>query len=76
MPTIGNKECFNMKNMSITEMKNLNKETGGCYFSKETMRFWGARVEATYNNGLFIEALTNSVVEDATVYKVSIMMAW
>ena len=63
-----------MKKMSITEMKRLNKENGGCYFSKETMRFWGARVVATYNNGLFIESLTDSVVEDATVYKVSIMM--
>ena len=63
-----------MKKMSITEMKNLNKEKGYCYFSKETMRFWGSKVIATYNNGLFIEALTDSVVEDATVYKVGIMM--
>ena len=63
-----------MKKMSITEMKKLNKENGGCYFSKETMRYWGARVVATYNNGLFIESLTDSVVEDATVYKVGIMM--
>ena len=63
-----------MKKMTITEMKNLNKENGGCYFSKEIMKFWGARVVATYNNGLFIESLTDSVIEDATVYKVSIMM--
>ena len=63
-----------MKKMTITEMKNLNKENGYCYFSKDTMRYWGARVVATYNNGLFIESLTDSVVEDATVYKVSIMM--
>lgn len=62
-----------MKKMTIVEMKRLNKENGYCYFSKETMRFWGARVVATYNNGLFIESLTDSVVEDATVYKVSIM---
>ena len=62
-----------MKKMSITEMKRLNKENGYCYFSKETMRFWGSKVIATYNNGLFIEALTDSVVEDATVYKVGIM---
>ena len=62
-----------MKKMSITEMKNLNKENGGCYFSKETMRFWGARVVATYNNGLFIEALSNSVLDNDVVYKVSII---
>ena len=74
MPTIGNKECFNMKKLSIAEMKRLNKENGYCYFSKETMKFWGAKVISTYNNGLFIEALTASVVEDDTVYKVSIMM--
>ena len=63
-----------MKKMTITEMKNLNKENGYCYFSKESMRFWGARVVATYNNGLFIEALRDSVVENETVYKVSMMM--
>ena len=63
-----------MKKMTITEMKRLNKENGYCYFSKETMKYWGARVVATYNNGLFIESLTDSVVEDATVYKVGIMM--
>ena len=63
-----------MKKMTITEMKNLNKENGYCYFSKETMRFWGARVVATYNNGLFIESLTDSVVEDGVAYKVGIMM--
>ena len=63
-----------MKKMTITEMKRLNKENGYCYFSKETMKFWGAKVVATYNNGLFIEALTDSVKEDATVYKVGIMM--
>ena len=62
-----------MKKMTITEMKRLNKEYGGCYFSKETMRFWGAKVVATYSNGLFIEALTASVVEDGTVYKVGII---
>ena len=62
-----------MKKMSITEMKNLNKENGGCYFSKETMRFWGAKVVATYNNGLFIEALSNSVLDNDVVYKVSII---
>ena len=64
-----------MKKMSITEMKKLNKENGGCYFSKETMRFWGARVVATYNNGLFIESLTDSVVEDGVAYKVGILMS-
>ena len=63
-----------MKKMTITEMKNLNKENGYCYFSKESMRFWGARVVATYNNGLFIESLTDSVVEGGVAYKVSIMM--
>ena len=63
-----------MKKLSITEMKRLNKENGYCYFSKETMKYWGSKVIATYNNGLFIEALTDSVVEDATVYKVGIMM--
>ena len=65
-----------MKKLSITEMKRLNKEYGGCYFSKETMKYWGSRVVATYNNGLFIESLTDSVLEDATVYKVSIMMSY
>ena len=63
-----------MKKMTITEMKNLNKENGYCYFSKETMKFWGSKVISTYSNGLFIESLTDSVVEDATVYKVGIMM--
>ena len=63
-----------MKKMTITEMKRLNKENGYCYFSKETMKFWGAKVVATYNNGLFIEALTSSVVEDGVAYKVGIMM--
>ena len=63
-----------MKKLSITEMKRLNKENGYCYFSKETMKFWGAKVISTYSNGLFIEALTNSVVEDATLYKVGIIM--
>ena len=63
-----------MKKMTITEMKNLNKENGYCYFSKDTMRFWGAKVIATYNNGLFIEALRDSVVEGGVAYKVSIMM--
>ena len=64
-----------MKKMTITEMKRLNKENGGCYFSKETMRYWGARVVATYNNGLFIESLTDSVRENATVYKVSMIFS-
>ena len=64
-----------MRKLSITEMKRLNKENGYCYFSKETMRFWGARVVSTYNNGLFIEALTNSVVEDGVAYKVGILMS-
>ena len=63
-----------MKKMTITEMKNLNKENGYCYFSKESMRFWGAKVIATYNNGLFIEALVDSVVEGGVAYKVGIMM--
>ena len=63
-----------MKKMTITEMKRLNKENGYCYFSKETMKFWGAKVVATYNNGLFIEALTDSVVADGVAYKVGIMM--
>ena len=63
-----------MKKMTITEMKNLNKENGYCYFSKESMRFWGARVVATYNNGLFIEALRDSVIEGGVAYKVSMMM--
>ena len=63
-----------MKKMTITEMKRLNKENGGCYFSKESMRFWGARVVATYSNGLFIESLIDSVKEGETVYKVSIML--
>ena len=62
-----------MKKLSIAEMKRLNKENGYCYFSKETMKYWGARVVATYNNGLFIEALTDSVVEDGVAYKVSII---
>lgn len=62
-----------MKKMTITEMKRLNKENGGCYFSKETMRFWGSRVISTYNNGLFIESLTDSVLEGATSYKVGII---
>ena len=64
-----------MKKMTITEMKRLNEENGGCYFSKKTMKYWGARVVATYNNGLFIEALTDSVVEDGVAYKVGIMMS-
>ena len=63
-----------MKKMSITEMKKLNEKNGYCYFSKDTMRYWGARVVATYNNGLFIESLTDSVVEDGVAYKVGIMM--
>ena len=63
-----------MKKMTIAEMKNLNKENGYCYFSKESMKFWGAKVVATYNNGLFIEALVDSVVEGGVAYKVSIMM--
>ena len=63
-----------MKKMTITEMKNLNKENGGCYFSKESMNFWGARVISTYNNGLFIESFTDSVVEGGVAYKVGIMM--
>ena len=63
-----------MKKMTITEMKNLNKDNGYCYFSKESMSFWGAKVIATYNNGLFIESLTDSVVEGGVAYKVSIMM--
>ena len=62
-----------MKKLTITEMKRLNKENGGCYFSKETMRFWGAKVVATYSNGLFIESLTDSVLEGATAYKVGII---
>ena len=64
-----------MKKMTITEMKRLNKENGYCYFSKETMKYWGARVVATYNNGLFIESLTDSVVEDGVAYKVGVMMS-
>ena len=64
-----------MKKLSITEMKRLNEENGGCYFSRETMKYWGSKVVATYNNGLFIESLTDSVVEDATVYKVGILMS-
>ena len=63
-----------MKKLSIAEMKRLNKENGYCYFSKETMKFWGSKVVATYSNGLFIEALTNSVLEGAIAYKVGIMM--
>lgn len=63
-----------MKKMTITEMKNLNKDNGYCYFSKETMKYWGSRVVATYNNGLFIESLTDSVVEGGVAYKVGIMM--
>ena len=63
-----------MKKMTITEMKNLNKDNGYCYFDRETIKYWGAKVVATYNNGLFIESLTDSVVEGATVYKVGIMM--
>ena len=55
-------------------MKNLNKENGYCYFSKESMKFWGSKVVATYNNGLFIEALVDSVVEGGVAYKVGIMM--
>lgn len=62
-----------MKKLTIAEMKRLNKENGYCYFSKETMRFWGSRVVATYNNGLFIESLTDSVLEGATSYKVGII---
>ena len=64
-----------MKKMTITEMKRLNKENGYCYFSTETMKYWGARVVATYNNGLFIESLTDSVVEDGVAYKVGVMMS-
>ena len=64
-----------MKKMSITEMKKINKENGGCYFSKETMKYWGAKVISTYNNGLFIESLTDSVVEDGVAYKVGILMS-
>ena len=63
-----------MKKMTITEMKNLNKDNGYYYFSKESMSFWGAKVIATYNNGLFIESLTDSVVEGGVAYKVGIMM--
>ena len=62
-----------MKKMTIAEMKNLNKENGYCYFSRETMKYWGSKVIATYSNGLFIESLTDSVRENDTVYKVSIM---
>ena len=62
-----------MKKLSITEMKKLNKDNGYCYFSKETMKYWGAKVVSTYNNGLFIESLTDSVKEDGVVYKVSII---
>ena len=64
-----------MKKMTITEMKNLNKDNGYCYFSKETMRFWGSKVVATYNNGLFIESLTDSVVEGGVAYKVGIIFS-
>ena len=62
-----------MKKLSIAEMKRLNKENGYCYFSKETMKYWGAKVISTYNNGLFIESLTDSVVEDGVAYKVGII---
>ena len=62
-----------MKKLSIAEMKRLNKENGYHYFSKETMKFWGSKVVATYNNGLFIESLTDSVLEGATSYKVGII---
>ena len=64
-----------MKKMTITEMKRLNKENGYCYFSKSTMKFWGSKVIATYNNGLFIESLTDSVVEGGVVYKVSMIFS-
>ena len=63
-----------MKKLTIAEMKRLNKENGYCYFSKENMKFWGSKVISTYSNGLFIESLTNSVLEGATAYKVGIMM--
>ena len=62
-----------MKKLTIAEMKRLNKENGYCYFSKETMKFWGSKVVATYNNGLFIESLTNSVLDNDAVYKVGII---
>ena len=63
-----------MKKLSITEMKKLNKENGYNYFSRETMKYWGAKVVSTYNNGLFIESLTDSVKENDVVYKVAIML--
>ena len=62
-----------MKKMTITEMKELNKDNGYCYFDRETMKYWGSKIVATYNNGLFIESLTDSVVEGNAVYKVAIM---
>ena len=64
-----------MKKLTIAEMKRLNKENGYCYFSKENMKFWGSKVISTYSNGLFIESLTNSVVEDDTLYKVGIIFS-
>ena len=64
-----------MKKMTITEMKRLNKKNGYCYFDKDIMKYWGSKVVATYNNGLFIESLTDSVVEDGVAYKVGIMMS-
>lgn len=59
------------KKYTIGEMKAINKDKGYCYFSKETIKFWGAKIESTYQNGLFIESIDN-FNQTARQYKVGL----
>lgn len=46
-----------MKITTITEMKQRNKMAGGCFFDRESMRFWGSKIHTAPNKyGFFLES--------------------
>lgn len=46
--------------MNKKEMKNINERHGYCYFSPDTIRFWGSKIITDSNRfGLFVECHDN-----------------
>ena len=46
--------------MTISEVKSIDKSNGGHFFDKDTMKFWGTRIETSvFKNGCFVTSEDN-----------------
>jgi hypothetical protein len=56
---------------SMSELREKNKEIGHCFFDRDTMKFWGSRIEsALYRGTYFITSEKGNTAQEKRKYSI------